>query len=102
MLIIPYPPQMSRGKNAELFSACPKAPEREIGVYRTKIEHVIANQRARWCGNPPDLPVSQNRPGSSINAEKKRELFYYSILKIRGIGQCAHWLAMTCFCLGSQ
>ena len=58
---------------------------KKIGVYRTKIEHVIANQRARWCGNPPDLPVSQNRPGSSINAEKKRELFYYSILKIRGI-----------------
>ena len=76
--------------------------EGQIGVYRTKIEHVIANQRARWCGNPPDLPFSQNRPGSSINSEKKRELFYYSILKIRGIGQCAHWLAMTCFCLGSQ
>ena len=29
--------------------------ERKIGVYRTNIEPVIANQRARWCGNPPDF-----------------------------------------------
>ena len=53
------------------------------------------------CGNPPVLPASLYNPDSSVNLGKTG-VFYYSILKIRGIGQCALWLAMTYFFFGAQ
>ena len=58
-----------------------------------------------WCGNLPDLPASPCNPDSSEN-RGKTGVFYYSIMKIRGIATavCAlprndillFWCAMTC------
>ena len=59
---------------------------------------VIANQCARWCGNPP---VEWNQVAITTknrnNPRFSGDIRYISPLTGGLPRQCAHWLAMTAF-----
>ena len=61
--------------------------------------HVIANQRARWCGNPPVIPEA------NVGAQRLPLRFAGSILTLGGdchTSDIGHWFAMTCFYHSAQ
>ena len=70
-----------------------------------RITHVIANQSADWCGNPPVLSdATEERTGAGAPPLVSKGSLCASPVVPGTTGglprQCEHWLAMTCdFCL---